>query len=959
MKKEDMSSFWIPSGKPTKAHIPDSVFRNVKFVRPYVSQTKVGSMVQIDVQSNKMFKRTNWKHNKRFIFGSLVLFTKDNCKTFIAATILDREEGYLARGMIPVSIIGQGFNAQLYHDDTYTMIESEVYFEPYYHVLKVLQDPAFPQHIAMKQYIVDVNVSTYISRRSSLSFNAQLYNDDTYTMIESEVYFEPYYHVLKPQPKPPSYVAANTEFAVETVGTTREIPAYDNLYQTVRDILEHENDDGDVKFTVLQDETWPKKDALSFNDSQYDAFKLSLTHEFAVVQGPPGTGKTYLGIKVAKTLFENLKEIKGCLMLVICYTNHALDQFLEALMDITDSIVRIGGQSRNPAMEQININKLRRNISIHSAANHAFFDQKLTLQDTISEFKESLLMLDVLLNGVIRSKVIADEVRELRYLCDFYKEAGLNSSYDPLFHWLFEHNNEYYEYDVDHLFEENTTDNSFANLEKENRRRTGVVLDEQDNNSFENMAKRREISSFSVEAATDQIKQLIAQYNNTANEQIHRNITLELQLLNSYKTMFIERVNTATTIYEESRMMLDLQVLKDRRIVGMTTMIVEEAAEVLEQHIVTSLTEGCKHLILIGDYQQLIPSASHMKLTKHFQLEVSLFERMINNVTLFYQQLRPSASHMKLAKHFQLGVSLFERMINNVTLFYQQLRPSASHMKLAKHFQLEVSLFERMINNGIHSRRLSVQHRMRPEIAALICPHIYPELENHPSVYDFPDVKGMTKNLEADLTLALANYLMQQGYRADDESDKYTHLNGVKITVVDNYQGEESKIILLSLVRNNEENKIGFLGTANRICVALSRAKHGFYIFGNIDTLKASSELWQNIATTLETNTSLGTNLILQCQTHRNNMTIENLLDLIVTVVTIQYMQKTKNVTFRAKPRPWIEKLEDFEKVPEGGCLLPCDVHLPKCGHKCLLLCHGYDREHLTVATKCTLKCER
>ncbi|KOB70545.1 Uncharacterized protein OBRU01_14931 [Operophtera brumata] len=314
-----------------------------------------------------------------------------------------------------------------------------------------------------------------------------------------------------------------------------------------------------------------------------------------------------------------------------------------------------------------------------------------------------------------------------------------------------------------------------------------------------------------------------------------------------------------------------------------------------------------------------------MKLAKHLQLEVSLFERMINNVTLFYQQLRPSASHMKLAKHFQLEVSLFERMINNVRLpatetvrvsheasealpaggDHQQLRPSASHMKLAKHFQLEVSLFERMINNGIHSRRLSVQHRMRPEIAALICPHIYPELENHPSVYDFPDVKGMTKNL----------YFYSHEFK-EEESNKYTHLNGVKITVVDNYQGEESKIILLSLVRNNEENKIGFLGTANRICVALSRAKHGFYIFGNIDTLKANSELWRNIATTLETNTSLGTNLTMQ-------------------------------------------KLEDFKKVPEGGCLLPCDVKLPKCGHKCLLLCHGYDREHLTVATKCTLKCER
>lgn len=33
--------------------------------------------------------------------------------------------------------------------------------------------------------------------------------------------------------------------------------------------------------------------------------------------------------------------------------------------------------------------------------------------------------------------------------------------------------------------------------------------------------------------------------------------------------------------------------------------IVEEAAEVLEAHIVTTLSEACQHLILIGDHQQV------------------------------------------------------------------------------------------------------------------------------------------------------------------------------------------------------------------------------------------------------------------------------------------------------------------------------------------------------------------
>ena len=50
---------------------------------------------------------------------------------------------------------------------------------------------------------------------------------------------------------------------------------------------------------------------------------------------------------------------------------------------------------------------------------------------------------------------------------------------------------------------------------------------------------------------------------------------------------------------------------------------------------------------------------------------------------------------------------------------------------------------------------------------------------------------------------------------------------GVRVSSVDNYQGEENDVILLSLVRSNEDNAVGFLKTDNRICVALSRAKVG------------------------------------------------------------------------------------------------------------------------------------
>jgi len=73
------------------------------------------------------------------------------------------------------------------------------------------------------------------------------------------------------------------------------------------------------------------------------------------------------------------------------------------------------------------------------------------------------------------------------------------------------------------------------------------------------------------------------------------------------------------------------------------------------------------------------------------------------------------------------------------------------------------------------------------------------------------------------------------------------YLEDFRIECVDGYQGEENDIILLSLVRSNIENNIGFLNIQNRICVALSRARNGLFIMGNMDNLIHSS-IWKDIS---------------------------------------------------------------------------------------------------------------
>lgn len=79
--------------------------------------------------------------------------------------------------------------------------------------------------------------------------------------------------------------------------------------------------------------------------------------------------------------------------------------------------------------------------------------------------------------------------------------------------------------------------------------------------------------------------------------------------------------------------------------------VIEEAAEVFEAQIVTSLCSDADHLILLGDHLQLRPKPYVHELAKKFNLEISLFERLIKNKLPFYplkQQYRmhPSISSL-------------------------------------------------------------------------------------------------------------------------------------------------------------------------------------------------------------------------------------------------------------------------------------------------------------------------
>ena len=95
---------------------------------------------------------------------------------------------------------------------------------------------------------------------------------------------------------------------------------------------------------------------------------------------------------------------------------------------------------------------------------------------------------------------------------------------------------------------------------------------------------------------------------------------------------------------------------------------------------------------------------------------------------------------------------------------------------------------------------------------------------------------------------------------------------------MDNFQGEEASIVIISLVRNsgNEDDRgsIGFLKSTNRSNVLLSRARHGMYLLGNAELMaRGSPQMWARVVQMLKSRNppQVGDSFPIFCPQHPNN----------------------------------------------------------------------------------------
>ncbi|XP_028926721.1 NFX1-type zinc finger-containing protein 1 [Ornithorhynchus anatinus] len=917
------------------------IYFDTRIITPLCSSSGIVYKVQFDT---KPLKFVRWQNSKRLLYGSLVCMSKDNFETFLFATVSNRDPEDLCNGIVQLCFNEQSqpLLADIQPSDSFLMVETTAYFEAYRHVLEGLQEIQ-EEDVPFQKNIVECR--THLREPQYLLMGGK--------------------YDLTPLLGNPPTDGESSRFAEEA---TRP------------------------RINILDPAQWPSREALKLDESQMEALQFALTRELAIIQGPPGTGKTYVGLKIVQALLTNEHvwqiSVQKFPILVVCYTNHALDQFLEGIYKCQkSSIVRVGGRSSSEVLKQFTLRELRnkrefrRNLPMH--LRRAYMNIMTQMKQSEQELRKGSQHLECTTNGVLHERHLE------KYIAPHHWNSLMNG---PDIEWFY-----YRGFKQSMILEwlglgfttftQSAAPSSPAGAEnaaqpekeeeEDGEEEEGLIeipeeadliqadrVIEDEEETIRPRRRRKEEDGAVQElakallairldnlgtGAAEPSGQVAGEWETqrTQKKKMKRKVKLELRKLNTmteaeakeiqdlwqldlnsrwrlyrlwlqmYQSDIRRKVLNHEQQYQASaermaelRLQEDLYILKDAQVVGMTTtgaakyrqilqkvepriVIVEEAAEVLESHTITTLSKACQHLILIGDHQQL--------------------------------------------------------------------RPSANVYDLAKNFNLEVSLFERLVKVNIPFVRLNYQHRMRPEIAQLLTPHIYQDLENHPSVLKYEQIKGVSSNLffvehefpeqeiqegkshqnqhEAQFVVELCKYFLCQEYLPSQITILTTYTGqlfclrklmpaktfaGVKVHVVDKYQGEENDIILLSLVRSNRAGKVGFLQISNRICVALSRAKKGMYCIGNAGML-ARVPLWSRILHTLRENGQIGRALTLCCQNHPDT-------------------------------RTRVARASDFQRVPEGGCDLLCEFRLG-CGHVCTRACHPYDPSHAEF--RCMKPCQK
>ena len=301
----------------------------------------------------------------------------------------------------------------------------------------------------------------------------------------------------------------------------------------------------------------------------------------------------------------------------------------------------------------------------------------------------------------------------------------------------------------------------------------------------------------------------------------------------------------------EIEMTINAQLFDEARVVACTlvgsankllvrhkfsTLFIDEAAQALEPACWIA-TRRASRVILAGDHQQLPPTIKCYEAMKQ-GLGKTLMERIVENqpeaVTLLKVQYRMNDDIMKFSSdwfyHGQVESddSVKHRSVLDLEHPIQWIDGNEMlqqvNEELKDEEKLKIDFTEQFIGEN-HGRINKAEAEL-----------VLSTLNNY--INKIGKERFLAERLDVGIISPYkvqTQYLRQQ-IRKREEFRPFRQV--ISVNTVDGFQGQERDIIIISLVRSNDNGQIGFLSDLRRMNVAMTRARMKLIIFGDKATLQ-------------------------------------------------------------------------------------------------------------------------
>jgi regulator of nonsense transcripts 1 len=254
--------------------------------------------------------------------------------------------------------------------------------------------------------------------------------------------------------------------------------------------------------------------------------------------------------------------------------------------------------------------------------------------------------------------------------------------------------------------------------------------------------------------------------------------------------------------------------------------LIDEATQATEPECLIPIVLGAKQLVLVGDHCQLGPVVVCKKASRA-GLAQSLFERLV------MLSLRPIRLQVQYRMHPCLSEfpsnTFYEGTLQNGVTSAERILPANGfpwpNPQRPMFFYTSVGQEEVSASGTSYLNRTEAAN-----VEKLVSRFLSDGVT--------PDQIGIVTPYEGQRAYIVSymqrNGSLQQKLYAD-----------IEVASVDAFQGREKDFIILSCVRSNERQGIGFLNDPRRLNVALTRARYGLVVLGNPKVL-SKQPLWNN-----------------------------------------------------------------------------------------------------------------